>query len=88
MLFMTIMTWEPEKREELIKRFAQKTTVSSGKIIGQWLDIGGGRHFRVVDSDDPKGMAEVNFLANDVAKVEVIPLIETGEFMKLLASKK
>ena len=57
MLFMTILTWEPEKRDAVIKRTAEKGTVTAGKIIGQWGAIAGGRAFRVVELDDPKGAA-------------------------------
>lgn len=91
MLFMTIITWEPEKRDEMLRRFAEKGTVtasSGGKIIGEWSAIAGGRSFRVVDVDDPKAMAAVSNVWTDISKFEVIPVIETGELMKLAASKK
>jgi len=88
MLFMTIVTWEPEKRDEVRKRFEEKGTVTGGKIIGQWSAIAGGRSFRLVEVEDPKGMFAASNVWNDIAKLEVIPVIEREELTKLLAGKK
>jgi hypothetical protein len=87
MLFMTIVSWEPEKKEEMRKRLAEKGTVTGGKILGQWSAVAGGKSFRVVDLDDPKAGAAVCNIWNDIAKLEVIPILESQEMMKL-ASKK
>ena len=35
MLFMSIITWEPEKRDEVHKRLAEKGPMPGGKIIGR-----------------------------------------------------
>ena len=42
MLLMSIVTWEPEKRDEVVKRFAEKGTMRllGRKVIGTWNDIG------------------------------------------------
>jgi hypothetical protein len=87
MLFMTIVTWEPGKRDELYKRFAEKGTVTGGKIIGGWSAIEGGRAFRLVDVDDPKGMVTTCHIWSDIAKMEVIPVMESGEAIKLVSKK-
>jgi hypothetical protein len=88
MLFMSIITWEPEKRSEVRKAFAEKGAVTGGKIIGTWSDIGGCRAFRLLDGDDPKAMVVASNLWNDIATIEIIPVIESQELMKVLASKK
>ena len=89
--FMTIVTWEPEKRDAVMKRFTEKGTVTSskgGKPIGTWSAIAGDRCFRVVDADDPKAMVAVSNVWTDIAKMEVIPVIEDEELMKVIAIKK
>ena len=88
MLFMSIVTWEPEKRNEVRKAFTEQGTVTGGKIIGTWSDIGGCRSFRLLEGDDPKAMVAASNLYNDIATVEIIPVIETQELMKVVASKK
>jgi hypothetical protein len=87
MLFMTIVSWEPAKRDEVRKAFAEQRTAIGGKIIGTWSDIGGCRAFRLIDGDDPKAMVVASNLWNDIAKLEIIPVIESQELMKILSKK-
>jgi hypothetical protein len=87
MLFITIATWEPEKRDEVRKRWAEKGTLTGGKIIGQWSAVGGGRSFRLAEVEDPKGGAVACNAWSDIEKLEVIPVIETQELMKLVSKK-
>jgi hypothetical protein len=49
MLYITIMTWQPETADAVSKRAAQKLSLTAGRIIGQWTAIEGGRAFRVVE---------------------------------------
>ena len=87
MLFMCLLTWEPEKRDLVRKAFAEPGS-QTGKTIGVWSDIGGCRSFRLLEGDDPKAMVAASNLYNDIATVEIIPVIETQELMKVVASKK
>ncbi len=87
MLFMTIVTWKPTKRDEVFKRFAAKGTVTGGKIIGAWTAIGGGRAFRLVDVNDPNGMVTTSNIWSDIAELEVIPVMESGQAIKLVSKK-
>jgi hypothetical protein len=90
MLFMSIITFEPEKRDEVIKRFAEKgaVTLSGRKVIGTWSEIGGNRAFRLVEIEDPKALVAATFDWSDLTKIEEIPVIETEEMMKFVKSKK
>lgn len=88
MLFLTILTFEPEKRDEVMKRFAEKGPMPGGKIIGQWNAIAGGRCFRLVDLDDPKAGFVACHAWNDLGKLEIVPVIESAEILKLIPSKK
>ena len=89
MLLMSIVTWEPEKRDEVIKRFTEKgaMTLPGRKVIGTWNVIGGNRVFRLVEIEDPKALVAAAFAWSDLVKIEEIPVIETEEMMKLLSSK-
>ena len=60
MLYMAITTWDPEKRDALI-RSRGKGPQNGGKIIGEWVAIGGGRNFRVIEYDDPIGYACIGY---------------------------
>jgi hypothetical protein len=88
MLFMTIFTYEPEKRSEVIKRRAEKGPMTGGKIIGEWSAIAGGKVFRVVEHDDPKAMLAAAMGWSDLGKAELIPIMTSEEVIKLASSKK
>ena len=88
MLNMHIITWEPAQRDEVIKR-AQTMGIkySEGtKLIGFWIDLHGCRAFELTDGPppDPKGTFEASFAWNDLVKIEVVPVMEYEEVMKLL----
>ena len=89
MLYMTIFTWEPDKRNEVIKRRSEKGgMVPQGmKILGEWTAISGGRVFRLVDSEDPKAGLQGVLAWSDLGKIEMIPVLETEASMKIALSK-
>ncbi len=90
MLFMAIATYEPEKRNEMIKRRLERgaTQPPKGtKPLGEWSVIGGGKVFRLVEVEDPKAGFAASLAWSDLCKIEIIPVIETEEAMKLFPSK-
>lgn len=89
MLFMTIYTYEPEEREAVIRRRAEKGAMAPQgmKIVGEWSALTGGRVFRLVEVDDPRVMLGATAAWADLGKIESIPVMETEEVMKLLPSK-
>ena len=88
MLFMNIFTYEPEKRDEVIKRRAEKGAMTTAKIIGEWVVIGGGRVFSVLEVDDPKVGAAASMAWSDLGHNEIIPIMSSEDVMKILASRK
>ena len=90
MLYMNILTWEPGKRDDVIKRAQTKGVEHEGiKVLGTWADVQGGRAFQLSEAPtDPKFSIKGNFEWNDIMKIESVPVMETEEFFKLLASMK
>ena len=88
MLFMTIFKFEPENRDELVKRRSEKgRMIPEGiKIIGEWSCVKGGQVFRLVETDDPQAMTAASFAWSDLGKFEIHPAIETEEAVKLVTS--
>jgi hypothetical protein len=82
MLFMAIFTFEPEKSAEVLKRRMEKGPLASGKIIGEWGAIGGGRVFRVMEGDDPGAMLKASSAWTDLGRVELIPVMATEDVVK------
>ncbi len=85
MLFMTIYTWEPGQRNEMVKRRLQKgRLIPEGvKVLGEWTDLGGGRGFLLIEANDPKALMLGSRAWSDLMKMEAIPVIDTEESMKL-----
>lgn len=86
MLFMSIYTYEPKDREAVIKRRAEKglSAPQGMKIIGEWSYLGGGRVFELVEASDPRAMLGATASWADLGKIEIFPVMETEEVMKLL----
>jgi hypothetical protein len=86
MLFMSIATWAPEKRDEILKRRMEKgAMVPDGvKVIGEWVDLSGGRSFMVYEGDDPKALAQWGLAWNDLIKDEAVVVMDAEAAMKLL----
>ena len=88
MLYMNILTWEPGKRDEVLKRVQTKGLAHEGiKVIGTWADMDGGRAFQLSEAPaDPKIALKANFSWNDILKIESVPVLEAEQLVKLLSS--
>jgi len=84
MLFMAIFTWEPEKRDEVLKRRATEEIPEGIEVIGEWVDIGLNRVFRLVKAPNPEVILATSFFWSDIGETELIPVMETEEVIKLI----
>ena len=90
MLYMNILTWDPDKRDEVMKRAQTKGFAHEGiKVLGTWGDLQGGRSFQLTEEPaDPKLSLKANFEWNDVLKIESVPVMEAEELLKIRESLK
>ena len=88
MLFMDIWTWEPEKREEVRKRWSEYKYPEEIKLVGEWLDITGNRIFVLYEVDDPRVMLAANDIWLDIARVDSVPVMEAKEVAKIYAERR
>ena len=86
---MTIYTWEPSKRNEIIKRRLEigLGIPKEAKVIGAWTDLAGGRAFSVIEAADPKVMVAAAVAFNDLIEVETIPVMDSEELIKVAKSQ-
>lgn len=84
MLYMAILTWEPEKTEEVIKTRQAEEIPEGIKMVGMWKDLGRGRVFRLFEAVDPKAILAMSFAWKDLLNIEIVPVMETKELMKLV----
>lgn len=89
MLFMSIFTWEPEKRDEVVKRRAEGLFAPEGaKCLGQWSATGGGRAFTLFEINDNLALAQWSANFNDLGKFTTYPVVETEELIKAITAQK
>ena len=86
MLIMDIITWEPEKTETVIKRRVEEKIPEGVKVIGEWIDIGGCRAFRLVDVADPGILFAMTSAWFGFGKKDLVPVMGAEEMKKLMPS--
>lgn len=85
MLFMAIFNFDPENREELVKRRLEGNRSPEGiKIVGEWIDFAGGRVFRVFETSETAHLAVAAYAWSDLGYAEVIPIIKTKDALRIL----
>lgn len=88
MLFMTIFTYEPAQRDEVVAKRMEGFDPPEGvKVIGQWSSTSGGRAFTLSEADNALVMAGWSYEWSGLGKMEVIPVVETQELMDAMKAK-
>jgi hypothetical protein len=79
----------PDKRNDVLKRRMEGAmSPPEIKILKEWVDIQSGRSFRLIENDDPKAAMRATMAWADLGKLEIVPVMETEEVLKLAASGK
>jgi hypothetical protein len=86
MLFLSIYSYTPEKRAQVIQRRLEKGAMDppGSKLLGEWSYAGGGKVFRLSETDDARSILGVASAWADLGQIEVYPVLETEEALKLL----
>jgi len=90
MLFMTIYTWEPERRNAVINRRLEKGPLlpDGAKVIGEWSAIAGGKIFRLAEISDAAAALAASRAWSDLGKAEMVPVVVTEDALKLDAFRE
>ena len=90
MLFMTIGTYDIDRRDEIIKRRLQKgrMTPKGMKVLGEWSTFGGCKMFILAELSDPQVALQSTVPWSDLMKFEIIPVMDTEQVMKSLQPRK
>ena len=89
MLVMTVFMWDPAVRDDVLGRRMEKGAMAPAgmKILGEWVDVSGGRVFRLSEVKDAKTMMSAALAWTDLGVVDSVPVLETEEVMKLASGK-
>jgi hypothetical protein len=85
---MLTFSWKPDTktRNEGIARFRATggQPPKGAKLVGRWTraDLSGG--FDLLESDDPKALAEFALMWSDLMQLEIHPVLEDGPLAEVL----
>jgi hypothetical protein len=88
MLFMTVYSYDPAHRNEIIKRRlnAGPQLPEGLKLIGEWSYIGSGKVFRLVEAgDNPEKLIEAMQPWSDLGTIETYPVLEVEKAIQSYA---
>jgi len=81
---MDIVTWEPDKRDEVEKRAADWECPEGMTERGYWLDVSGNRVLYLYETDDPKVILEANHYWTDIVKIDSFQVMDAKDVMELM----
>ncbi len=87
MLFMEVVTWKPENREEVERRAAEWKCPEGMTERGYWIDLSGRRVFYLYEADDPKVIMEATHYWSDIVKINSFQVMEAKEAMELMQKR-
>jgi len=87
MLFMDVVTWKPENRDEVIRRATVWKCPDGLKERGYWVGLTGRHAFYLYETDDPKAVMEANSYWTDIVKIKSFQVMDINDAMELLQSK-
>jgi hypothetical protein len=86
MIFCSILTWDSDKRNEIIKRRTENGSMmpESIKLVGEWVDLSDGRDVIVFETDEPEALLADALAWTDLMTIETFPVMEAEELMSAI----
>jgi len=78
---MILGTWDPEQRDGIYKQRFEKGRMfpDKVKVIGEWLDMAGGRQWLLVETDDAIACFQGANLWSNLGNYEAVPVVEVQD---------
>lgn len=89
MLFMTVFTYQPQARDEVMRRRVEKGPMMPNgmKLLGEWSHVGSGRVFRLIDVEDAAALPEATLPWTDIGSLDVYPVMEVEKILPRLKDR-
>lgn len=85
MKFMAEWYIKPEHFPAVLERFKEGTEPTDGfKSLGRYHQVGTGRGFRLIETDDPVSITKNNLYWADLIEIKVVPVVEDDQIAKAL----
>jgi len=82
MLSMVILTFKPEKSEDVLKRRAAEDAIFDVKNIGEWCSVEKGKVFRLTEGENLETTLEAVRTWGHLGKIEVVPVKRVEELIE------
>jgi hypothetical protein len=88
MQFMSVFTFDPAHRNEVIKRRLDLGTkaLPGIKKLGEWSYLGSGRVFALFEVNDPALTLEATRVWSDLGHIDIYPVMETEKVLEAYAA--
>jgi hypothetical protein len=84
MLFITTFQWEPGKTEEVMQTRKKETEHPGRKVLKEWIALETNLVFRLIEITDPAALLKSSSVWSDLGYIEIHPVMEAEEALKLL----
>lgn len=89
MLFISVYTYQPQHRDEILKRRAEGLFVpEDAKCLGQWSVASGGRTFTLFELNNASTMYQWCHAWTDLGSIDVYPVVDTEELIKAMTNEQ
>lgn len=82
MIFMDIVSWEPEDNARVGEIFSTYEYPEGMKVIDEWTDLSGCRSFIIYETNDPEAYIASIQPFMDLCWFETFPVMRSGEYMQ------
>ncbi len=88
MYFMSIYSFKEENRNAVVARFKETGGAPPPgiKMLARWHDVGGRRGYTISEADDAVAMGIWSNKWTDLMTLEVFPIINDEQLVKVLSS--
>jgi hypothetical protein len=81
MLSMVIFTFDPGRREEILKRRLEEEKIFDVSNIGEWYSVERGQVFRLIEGGSLQTALEAFRTWGYLGKIRVVPVKNIGELL-------
>jgi hypothetical protein len=79
MLSMVIFRFDPENREEVLKRRSEEQSILDASNIGEWYSVETNQVFRLIEGGNLRTAMEAFRTWGHLWRIEIVPVKNIGE---------
>lgn len=88
MHYVVVWSIKPEQFEAVIERFATADPAPEAgtKLLGRWHEMGTGKGFSLIESDDPVSLSKYQLAWADLVDLKIVPVVGDEEIARALGA--